>query len=79
MTRSLARIALLAAVASTLGACASISPRAWQNGAAMSSSSAHQRMMWGDRSVATQRQLYSSATPLRYWYSERPYQPFGRW
>ena len=78
-TRRVVQLVSLAGVLTALGACTSISPRVWQNGAAMSSSSAYQSMMWGDRSIATQRKLYSSSTPLRHWQSDRPYTPFGRW
>jgi len=77
--RRVVPLVLLAALLTTLGACASVHPRVWQNGEAMSTSRAHAQMLMGDRSIATQRALYSSATPLRYWYSEAPYRPFGRW
>jgi hypothetical protein len=79
-TRRLAQLAALAGTLGALGACTSVHPRVWQNGAAMSSSAAYTSMVHGgDRSIATQRKLYSSATPLRFWYSDRPYQPFTRW
>ncbi|HYD51023.1 MAG TPA: hypothetical protein VEA99_00295 [Gemmatimonadaceae bacterium] len=77
-TRRLVQLVTLAATLTGLGACASIPQRAWQNGEAMSTSNAYRRMMAGDRSVMTQRQLYSSSTPLRHWHSDRPYQPFSR-
>ena len=69
----------LAVSALVLGACTSVHPRVWQNGAAMEESGAFRALMSGDRSVAAQRRLYSSATPLRRWQREQPYAPFGRW
>lgn len=81
MTR-LNRSRLLAAVGSlallATGAC-SVHPRVWQNGQAMSSSRAHREMLAGNHSVATQRRLYTSATPLRAWSRDLPYPYFGRW
>lgn len=77
--RRLVPLALLAGLLATLGACASVHPRVWQNGEAMSTSRAYGQLLAGDRSVSNLRSLYSSATPLRYWYSDAPYQPFSRW
>ncbi len=78
--RSLGRIALAVLGLVSLGACASIEPRVWQNGRAMSMSYQHARALGGDHSFNNMRQLYQSASPLTHLYgSPRPFQPFGRW
>jgi hypothetical protein len=64
-TRLLARTALVAFAVAMLGACATIPERAWSNGRAMSTSDAYYRILSGDRSLATQRELMSSSDPRR--------------
>ncbi len=73
-----AKVLALAAVAS-LGACATIPQRAWDNGRAMSQSRAFRAAASGDMSVRTHRELYSSADARRIGYSERAYPAFGDW
>ncbi len=60
LARTVARAASLLALAATLGACASIPQRAWRNGAALSSSTAYQRVLSGDMSFQTRRDLQNS-------------------
>lgn len=53
----IARVGALVAIALVLAGCASIPARAWRNGAALESSSAYQRVLNGDMSFATRREL----------------------
>lgn len=51
------RAGALIGLALALGGCVSIPARAWRNGEAMESSRAYQRVMSGDMSFTTHRQL----------------------
>ena len=51
------RVAMFVAGAALLAGCASIPQRAWHNGDALSRSSAYQRVMNGDMSFSSHRQL----------------------
>lgn len=55
-----ARIAAFVALAATVGACYSIPQRAWRNGAALEDSRAYQRVLGGDMSFSTRRDLQNS-------------------
>lgn len=57
---AIARIAALAALGATLAGCFSIPQRAWRNGAALEESSAYQRVLAGDMSFSTRRDLQNS-------------------
>jgi hypothetical protein len=59
------RFILLAAGIASLGACATIPERAWNNGRALNTSDAYQRAIRGDMSLATHRQLLSDSDPRR--------------
>jgi len=72
------KVLALAAVAS-LGACATIPQRAWDNGRAMSQSRAFRAAASGDVSVRTHRELYSSADARRIGYRDVAYPAFGDW
>jgi hypothetical protein len=73
------RVAVVLGAVASLGACASISERAWANGQAMSSSRAYRAAASGDMSVRTARELKSAASPLRLRFQEKPYSPFSDW
>jgi len=60
LARTIARASALLALAATLGACASIPQRAWRNGAALDYSTAYQRVLSGDMSFQTRRDLQNS-------------------
>jgi hypothetical protein len=60
LASTVARAATLLALAATLGACASIPQRAWRNGAALDNSRAYQRVLSGDMSFSTRRDLQNS-------------------
>ena len=64
-TRLLVRITLAAAGVASLGACATIPERAWNNGRALNTSQAYQRAIRGDMSLSTHRQLLSDSDPRR--------------
>jgi hypothetical protein len=74
--RLLVRITLAAAGIATLGACATVPERAWNNGRALSTSQAYQRAIRGDMSLSTHRQLLSESSPLRL-HSEVRWTPSG--
>jgi hypothetical protein len=73
------RAALALAGLATLGACAPVHPRVWQNGEWLTSSRAYSNAMSGDHSFKTQRDLYSSASPLRMYSRDVPFPYFGHW
>lgn len=80
LANTITRIAGFVALAATLGACASIPQRAWRNGAALENSSAYQRVLGGDMSFSTRRDLQNSLNfgSLGF-YSEAPmYSPFPK-
>jgi hypothetical protein len=79
LSRSLVRAAVIVGVVSTLGACAPISQRAWDNGRAMTQSRAFRAAASGDMSVRTHRELYSSANPRLYNVRQANYPAFGDW
>jgi hypothetical protein len=78
------RVASLAAISGLLAGCISIPQRAWVNGEALSNSRAYQKVMAGDMSFATRRDLQ---TALNFgalgFYQEAPaFSPFpksGSW
>jgi hypothetical protein len=80
---TIGRIAAFIALAGTLAACASIPQRAWRNGAALDESRAYQRVLSGDMSFATRRDLQNALNfGALGFYSEGPmYSPFpkGGW
>lgn len=55
--RTIVRVGVLVGLALALAGCAAIPARAWRNGQAMSNSRAYQRVLSGDMSFATHRQL----------------------
>ena len=63
-TRPIARLAMIAAGLATLGACASIPQRAWDNGRGMTATREYQMKLNGDISFNTQRNLYVRSSPL---------------
>jgi hypothetical protein len=77
--RQLGRAVVAVAVLATLGGCASIPQRAWDNGRNISSSRAYWSMMQGDHSFTTMRSLYGAMDPYRSLYTPAPYTPFARW
>ena len=82
LARTIARAATLLAFG-TLGACASIPQRAWRNGAALDNSTAYRRVLSGDMSFQTRRDLQNSLNfGALGFYQEAPmYSPFpkGGW
>jgi hypothetical protein len=68
----------VAAIAS-LGGCASIPQRAWDNGRAMTQSRAFRAAASGDMSIRTHRELWSAADARRIGYRESAYPAFGDW
>jgi len=75
----LLRAALALAGLVTLGACAPVHPRVWQNGEWLSSSRAYSQALSGDHSFKTQRELYYKASPLSMYSRDVPFPYFGRW
>ena len=55
-----ARVGVHIGVALALAGCVSIPARAWRNGQAMESSSAYQRVLGGDMSFSTHRDLQNA-------------------
>jgi hypothetical protein len=77
--RQLGKAVVVVAVFVSLGACASIPQRAWDNGRNISSSRSYRSMMRGDHSFQTMRQLYGTMDPYRSLYTPLPYSYFGHW
>jgi hypothetical protein len=77
------RVAAFVALGATLAGCASIPQRAWRNGAALDDSRAYQRVLGGDMSFATRRDLQNALNfGALGFYREGPmYSPFpkGGW
>lgn len=59
-TSTIVRVGALIGLALALGGCVSIPARAWRNGQAMESSRAYERVLSGDMSFATHRQLQNA-------------------
>jgi hypothetical protein len=83
LARTIARASTLLALAATLGACASIPQRAWRNGAALDNSTAYRRVLSGDMSFQTRRDLQNSLNfgALGFYQEAAMYSPFpkGGW
>jgi hypothetical protein len=77
--RSVVRTTLLIASIGMLGACAESHQRAWANGRGMVTSQAYRAAVRGDMRPDTYRDLMMSANPLRVYYTDLPYRPFGDW
>ena len=77
--RSMIRVTLVIASVGMLGGCASSYERAWANGRGMVTSQAYRAAVRGDMRPDTYRDLMMSANPLRMYYTDLPYQPFGDW
>jgi hypothetical protein len=79
--RTAVRVAIIAAGLASLGACASIPQRVWQNGQAMTESRAYRSVMSGNMSMQSHRELMWSLDPLRLTshYREVNYPAFGQW
>jgi hypothetical protein len=81
---SLVRVAAYLVGAALLAGCASIPQRAWRNGAALSNSTAYQRVLNGDMSFSTRRQLQNTLNfgSLGFYREAPMYSPFpkaGSW
>ena len=81
LASSIARVAAFVALAATLAGCVSIPQRAWRNGAALEDSRAYQRVLGGDMSFATRRDLQNSLNfGALGFYQEAPmYSPFPKY
>ena len=82
--KAIVRVGVLVGLAVALSGCVSIPARAWRNGEAMSRSRAYQRVLNGDMSFATHRELQSVINfgALGYYREAPPYSPFpkgGTW
>ena len=80
LVRSVIRIASWITVAAVLAGCASIPQRAWRNGEAMSNSRAYQRVLAGDHSFATFRELQNVVNfgALGFYREAPPFAPFPK-
>jgi hypothetical protein len=74
------RAGVLIGLALTLGGCISIPARAWRNGEAMSSSRAYQRVMSGDMSFSTRRELQNAVNfgALGFYQEAPAFSPFPK-
>ena len=74
------RIAAFVALGASLAGCVSIPQRAWRNGAALDESRAYQRVLSGDMSFATRRDVQNALNfGALGFYSEAPmYSPFPK-
>lgn len=84
LTTALVRVGLLVGLALALGGCVSIPARAWRNGQAMESSRAYQRVLDGDMSFATRRDLQNAVNfgAFGFYREAPPFSPFptgGSW
>jgi hypothetical protein len=83
LAATVTRVASFVALAAMLAGCASIPQRAWRNGEALSNSTAYQRVLGGDMSFATRRDLQNSLNfgALGFYQEAQMYSPFpkGGW
>jgi hypothetical protein len=75
---------MLVGFAIALAGCFSIPARAWRNGQALETSRAYQRVLNGDKSFATRRELQSAINfgALGFYREAPPFSPFpkgGTW
>ena len=77
VVRTVVRTAIIVAGLASLGACASIPPRAWANGRSMESSRAYYSVLNGNQSIQAHHELmWSLNQKVNY---QKAYQPFGQW
>ena len=71
---------ILIGLALALAACVSIPARAWRNGQALESSRAYQRVLGGDMSFATRRQLQDAVNfgALGFYQEAPQFSPFPK-
>jgi hypothetical protein len=80
LANTIARVGAFVALATALGACASIPQRAWRNGAALEDSRAYQRVLSGGMSFSTRRDLQNSLNfgSLGFYQEAPMYSPFPK-
>jgi hypothetical protein len=80
---AIVRVSLLVGFALALAGCVSIPARAWRNGQALENSRAYYRVLNGDKSFATRRELQNAINFGAFGYREAPpFSPFpkgGTW